>query len=66
METAEEEIVCMETNIFRNVGLAACIEPPKRPTQTAGQAESSNVLSSVSDQRGMISGGLASAGGLWR
>ena len=53
METVEEEIVCMETNIFENVGPAACIEPPKRRTQAVGQARSSNVLSFVSDHRGI-------------
>ena len=55
METLEEEIVCIETNIFGNVGHATCIEPPKMPAQTAGQAGSSNVLSFVSDQWGIRS-----------
>ena len=52
METVEEEIICMETNIFGNVGLAAYSEPPRRPAQTASQARSSNILSFVSDQLG--------------
>ena len=54
-ETVEEEIVCMETNIFGNVGLAACSEPPRRPAQTAGQTRSSNVLNFVTDQQGFCS-----------
>ena len=52
METVEEEIVCMETNIFGAVGLGSYSEPPRRPTQTVGQAGSSNVMSFVSDQWG--------------
>ena len=31
MEVVEEEVFSVETNIFGNVGLVACIEPPKRP-----------------------------------
>ena len=49
MEAAMEETMCMETNMFGNVGLAACIEPPKRPTYTVGQERPSNVLHFGSD-----------------
>ena len=60
MEIIEEEIVCVETNIFGNVGLAACSEPPRRPVQTTSQVGSSNVLSFMSDQWGF---GATSRGG---
>ena len=53
VETIEEEIVYIETSIFGNVGLAAYSEPQKRPTHTASQARSSNVLSFASDQQGI-------------
>ena len=53
METVEEEIICMKTNMFGNVGPAAYIQPLKRPAQTACQAGSSNFLSFVSNQRGI-------------
>ena len=55
VEIVEEEIVCMETNIFGNVRPIAYSEPLKRPAHTASQAGSSNVLSFVSDQRGISS-----------
>ena len=55
METAVEEIVCMETNVFGNVGPAAYIEPLKRPTHTTSQARPSNVLHFGSEQRGIAS-----------
>ena len=49
MEAAEEEIVCIETNIFGNVGLTSYVEPLKRPAQTVGQARPSNILRLGSD-----------------
>ena len=48
-----------EKNVFGNVGFAACIEPPKRPTHTAGQARPSNVLRFGSDQQGIASCGMS-------
>ena len=53
VEAAAEEIICMETEMFENVGPAACIGSPKRPIQTADQARPSNVLRFESDQRGI-------------
>lgn len=53
METVEEEMVYMQTNIFGNVGPVAYSEPLKRPAQTTGQFGSSIVLSFVSDKRGI-------------
>ena len=35
MEAAEEEIVCIETNIFGELGFATCFKPPKMPTWIA-------------------------------
>ena len=55
MEAAAEGIICMETKMFGNVGPAACIEPPKRATQTAGHARPANVLHFGSDQRAITS-----------
>ena len=55
MEIVEEEIVCMETNIFGNVRPIAYSEPPKRLAHTASQVGSSNVLSFVIDQQGISS-----------
>ena len=49
MEIAEKEIVCMEIDIVEYVGPTACIEPPKRPTQTAGHATPSDVLCFAND-----------------
>ena len=46
---AVEEIICMEIEMFRIVGPVACIEPPKRATQTVGQARPTNVLHFGSD-----------------
>ena len=54
MEAIEEEILCMETNLFGNVGPTACIEPPKRPTQTAGHARPSNASHFGSDYWGLL------------
>ena len=48
-EVVEEEMLCMGTNIFRNVGPMAFIELPKRPTQIETQAASSYVLHFGSD-----------------
>ena len=59
VEAAAEEIVCMETNMFGNVGPTACIEPPKRPTRVVGQVGPSNVLLFESDQRGIASYGMS-------
>ena len=50
VKAAAEEIICMETEMFGNVGPVACIEPPKRATHTAGQAGPANVLRFGSDQ----------------
>ena len=49
MEAAAEEIMCMETKIFGNVGYVVCIEPPKRPTHIVGQTGPSNILRFGSD-----------------
>ena len=50
VEGAPEKIMCMETNMFKNVGLATCIEPPKRPTHITSQVGPSNILHFRSDQ----------------
>ena len=59
LEAAAEEIICMETEMFGNVGLGACIEPPKRATQTADQVGTTNVLRFGNDQRGITSCGMS-------
>ena len=53
MEVAKVEVFRMETNDFGSVRPAACIGPPKRPTQTVGHARPSNVLHFASDQQGI-------------
>ena len=55
VEVAAEEIICMQIEMFGNVGPVACIEPRKRATQTAGQAGPANVLRFGSDQQGITS-----------
>ena len=59
VETPAEEIVCMETSMFGNVGFAACIEPPKRPTHTTVQARTSFVLHFGSGHLGIASCGMS-------
>ena len=49
------------TNMYENVGSAACIEPPKRQTHTVGQVGPSNILRFGSDQQGSPATGC-----LWR
>ena len=51
MEATGEEVQCMEETDFGNVRLAACIGPPKRPTQTASQVGPSFVQCFGSDQQ---------------
>ena len=53
VEAAAEKTMRIESNMLRYVGPATCIEPPKRPTHTAGQAEPSNVMRFGSDQWGI-------------
>ena len=58
VEAGAEEIMCMETNMYENVGSAACIETPKRQTHTAGEVGPSNVLRFGSDQQRIASRGM--------
>ena len=59
VEAAAEGIICMETEIFGNVGPTACIGAPKRATQNAGQAAPPNVLHFGSDQRAITNCGMS-------
>ena len=57
-ETICKEIICIKTKMFGNVGPTACIEPPKKATQTIGQEGPCNVLRFGSDRRGIASYGM--------
>ena len=55
VEEVEEEELTMKKAISGNARLAACIGPPRRPTQTTDHVGSSHALRFASDQRGMSS-----------
>ena len=55
VETAEEEVLCMERSIFGNVRPAGYTGPPKTPTRTKDHERPSDVLRFASDYQGISS-----------